>query len=79
MTTCEKIAGQWVHDKDMNPATSIMGRRWWARGNLEGTYHGAGSIPDCVNRADLWWHFASQPRGSAGATSPKYRPAHIGA
>lgn len=26
MTTCEKIAGQWAHDKDMNPATNLISR-----------------------------------------------------
>lgn len=55
--TPDEIAGTWVRNCDMDPAVNIMNRRWWARGNYEGTYRGPGSIPHEVKMDDLWWHF----------------------
>jgi len=60
VTTAEWIAGTWVRDSDLDPATNIYGRRWWAVGNREGTYRGPDTMPDDISKADLWWHFPNE-------------------
>jgi hypothetical protein len=57
----ETIAGTWVRNEDMHPMTNIAGRRFWARGNIEGTFNGYWPTPDGMMPRDLWWHFPSQP------------------
>ena len=59
-TIAEQLAGEWVADKDMGPLTNIAGRRFWARGNIEGYYNGYWPTKDGLKPDDLWWHFPTQ-------------------
>ena len=53
----DAMAGRWVPDKDVHPSINIWGRRFWAPGNIEGTYRG--SFPTHLGEKPkgLYWLF----------------------
>lgn len=53
----ESLAGKWVADNEMPPETNIWGRRYWARGNIEGEYKGRWPTPDGLKPQGLYWFF----------------------
>jgi hypothetical protein len=68
------IAGTWVRDDDMPPWVNVAGRRFWARGNIEGTFNGYWPTPDGLRPRDLWWHFPSHQEGEAPSDTPPPAP-----
>lgn len=57
-----QMAGQWVADEDMHPATNVAGRRYWAPGaalgdEIEGVYWGSWPTHSGMKPQGLYWFF----------------------
>lgn len=61
-TLSQEIAGTWVPDSEVHPATNVYGRRFWARGDIEGVFYGQWPTKDGLRPPELYWHF---PRSGA--------------
>ena len=69
MSVTEKVmGGQWVAEADVHPMTNIAGRRYWARGNIEGHYNGYWPTKDGMRPAELFWWFPSDAQQEAKLT-----------
>lgn len=69
MSDLASIAGKWVPDEAMHPATNIWNREWMTKdGEMHGKYLGQFSLPDEARRRGLLWHFpATSPPISGDA------------
>lgn len=56
MGDIERMAGKWVADADMNPATNVWGRRFYSE-ECEGVFRGDWPTKNGLPPRGLWWHF----------------------
>ncbi len=63
MGIADTIAGEWIADADLHPATNVYGRRFWAKGNIEGEFYGTWPTKDGLRPDGLFWHFPAAKKG----------------
>jgi hypothetical protein len=64
MGLAEQIAGVWVANEDMHPATNIWAREYWVKGNISGTFRGHWNTSNGLPPENLLWHFPLTPKES---------------
>ena len=63
MGIADTIAGEWIADADLHHATNVYGRRFWAKGNIEGEFYGTWPTKDGLRPDGLFWHFPAAKKG----------------